>query len=106
MRPYDYGFVGEMSVLMNAHPLIGPALAELFMQVMFAPARLRGPSARWSRRWPPRPRIATTERSPTQSFCVPGAGTANLSQRSRSGDGASWGALGRASGRCARSPKS
>jgi hypothetical protein len=25
-----------MSVLMNAHPLIGPALAELSMQVMFA----------------------------------------------------------------------
>ena len=21
VRPYDYGFVGEMSVLMNAHPL-------------------------------------------------------------------------------------
>jgi alkylhydroperoxidase/carboxymuconolactone decarboxylase family protein YurZ len=40
VRPYDYGFVGEMSVLMNAHPLIGPALAELFMQVMFAPGAL------------------------------------------------------------------
>jgi len=31
-RPYDYGFVAGMSVLMNAHPLIGPALTELFMQ--------------------------------------------------------------------------
>jgi alkylhydroperoxidase/carboxymuconolactone decarboxylase family protein YurZ len=29
-----------MSVLMNAHPLIGPALAEMFMQVMFAPGVL------------------------------------------------------------------
>jgi hypothetical protein len=29
-----------MSVLMNAHPLIGPPLAELFMQVMFAPGVL------------------------------------------------------------------
>lgn len=36
-QPPDYRFVGEMSVLMNAHPLIGPALAQLFMQVMFAP---------------------------------------------------------------------
>ena len=45
------GFVGEMSVLMNAHPLIGPSLAELFMQVVFAGcASLGGPSARWSRR--------------------------------------------------------
>jgi uncharacterized peroxidase-related enzyme len=43
MRPYDFGFVGEMSVLMNAHPLIGPALAELFMQVMFAPGALTRP---------------------------------------------------------------
>ena len=43
VRPYDYGFVGEMSVLMNAHPLIGPALAELFMQVMFAPGALARP---------------------------------------------------------------
>ena len=40
VRPYDYGFVGEMSVLMNVHPLIGPALTELFMQVMFAPGAL------------------------------------------------------------------
>jgi alkylhydroperoxidase/carboxymuconolactone decarboxylase family protein YurZ len=40
---YDYGFVGEMSVLMNAHPLIGPALGELFMQVMFAPGALTRP---------------------------------------------------------------
>jgi alkylhydroperoxidase/carboxymuconolactone decarboxylase family protein YurZ len=40
VRPYDYGFVGEMSVLMNAHPRIGPALTELFMQVMFAPGAL------------------------------------------------------------------
>jgi len=39
VRPYDYGFVGEMPVLMNAHPLIGPALAEL-LQVMFAPGAL------------------------------------------------------------------
>jgi hypothetical protein len=29
-----------MSVLMNAHPLIGLELAELFMQVMFAPGVL------------------------------------------------------------------
>ena len=43
VRPYDYGFVGEMSVLMNAHPLIGPALAELFMRVMFAPGALARP---------------------------------------------------------------
>ena len=43
VRPYDYGFVGEMSVLMNAHPRIGPALAELFMQVMFAPGALTRP---------------------------------------------------------------
>jgi hypothetical protein len=42
-RPYDYGFVGEMSVLMKAHPLIGPALAELFMPVMFAPGALARP---------------------------------------------------------------
>src|SRR5262249_34019230 len=34
---------GEMSVLMNAHPLIGPALAELFMQVMFGPGALTRP---------------------------------------------------------------
>jgi hypothetical protein len=40
VRPYDYGFVGEMSVLMNAHALIGAALADLFMQVMFAPGAL------------------------------------------------------------------
>ena len=40
-RPYDYGFVGEMSV--NAHTLIGPALAELFMQVMFTPGALARP---------------------------------------------------------------
>jgi hypothetical protein len=38
-----HGFVGEMSVLMNAHPLIGPALAELFMRVMFAPGALARP---------------------------------------------------------------
>jgi hypothetical protein len=31
-----------MSVL-NAHPLIGPALAQLFMQVMFAPGALARP---------------------------------------------------------------
>jgi uncharacterized peroxidase-related enzyme len=43
VRPYDYGFVGEMSVLMKAHPLIGPALAELFMPVMFAPGALARP---------------------------------------------------------------
>jgi hypothetical protein len=43
VRPYDYSFVGEMSLLMNAHPLIGPALAELFMQVMFAPGALARP---------------------------------------------------------------
>jgi len=43
VRPYDYGFVGEMSVLMNAHPLIGPALAKLFMRVMFAPGALARP---------------------------------------------------------------
>ena len=43
VRPYDYGFVGEMSVLMKAHPLIGPALAELFMRVMFAPGALTRP---------------------------------------------------------------
>ena len=39
-RETDYG---EMSVLMNAHPLIGPALAELFMRVMFAPGELARP---------------------------------------------------------------
>ena len=43
VRPYDYGFVGEMSVLMNPRPLIGPALVELFMQVMFAPGALTRP---------------------------------------------------------------
>jgi hypothetical protein len=43
VRPYEYGFVGEMSVLMNAHPRIGSALAELFMQVMFAPGALTRP---------------------------------------------------------------
>jgi hypothetical protein len=32
-----------MSVLMNAHPLIGPALAELFRRVMFAPGELARP---------------------------------------------------------------
>jgi hypothetical protein len=42
-RETDYGLVGEMSVLMNAHPLIGPALAELFMRVMFAPGALARP---------------------------------------------------------------
>ena len=40
VRPYNYGFVGEMSLLMNAHPRIGPALGELFMQVMFGPGAL------------------------------------------------------------------
>jgi hypothetical protein len=43
VRSYDYGFVGEMSVPMNAHPLIGPALAELFMRVMFGPGALTRP---------------------------------------------------------------
>jgi alkylhydroperoxidase/carboxymuconolactone decarboxylase family protein YurZ len=40
VRPYNYGFVGEMSVLMSAHPRIGPALGELFAQVMFGPGAL------------------------------------------------------------------
>jgi hypothetical protein len=43
VHPYDYGLVGEMSVLMNADPQIGPALAELFMQVMFVPGALTRP---------------------------------------------------------------
>ena len=43
VRPYEYGFVGEMLVLTNAHPLIGPALAELFMQVRFALGALARP---------------------------------------------------------------
>ena len=42
-QPSDYGFVGEMSVLMSAYPLIGPALAQLFLQVMFAPGALARP---------------------------------------------------------------
>ena len=77
VRPYDYGFVGEMSVLMNAHPLIGSALAELFMQVMFAPGALARPEREMVAAVAAAPRIVTTERSPTQSFCVPRAGTAN-----------------------------
>ena len=42
-RPYDHGFVGEMSVLMSTHSRIAPALADLFMQVMFAPGALMRP---------------------------------------------------------------
>jgi hypothetical protein len=46
VRPYDYGFVGEMSVLMNAHPLIGRRWRNCSCGSCSRRARLRGPSAR------------------------------------------------------------
>ncbi len=37
---YDFGFVPGMTRLMWAHDTIGPKLAALFREVMFAPGRL------------------------------------------------------------------
>ena len=38
--PYDFGFVGDMSRLLAAHPRIGPAMQKAFSEIMFAPGAL------------------------------------------------------------------
>lgn len=38
--PYDFGFLGDMSRLLAAHPRIGPAMQKAFMEIMFAPGAL------------------------------------------------------------------
>ncbi len=38
--PYDFGFLGDMSRLLAAHPRIGPALRRTFQEIMFAPGAL------------------------------------------------------------------
>jgi alkylhydroperoxidase/carboxymuconolactone decarboxylase family protein YurZ len=38
--PYDFGFIGDMSRLLAAHPRIGPALRKAFEEIMFAPGAL------------------------------------------------------------------
>ncbi len=38
--PYDFGFVGDMSRLLAAHPRIGPAMQRAFAEIMFAPGAL------------------------------------------------------------------
>lgn len=38
--PYDFGFVGDMSRLLAAHPRIGPAMQRAFQEIMFAPGAL------------------------------------------------------------------
>jgi alkylhydroperoxidase/carboxymuconolactone decarboxylase family protein YurZ len=38
--PYDFGFVGDMSRLLSAHPRIGPAMQRAFAEIMFAPGAL------------------------------------------------------------------
>jgi alkylhydroperoxidase/carboxymuconolactone decarboxylase family protein YurZ len=38
--PYDFGFIGDMSRLLAAHPRIGPAIQRAFQEIMFAPGAL------------------------------------------------------------------
>ncbi|HEV3456341.1 MAG TPA: carboxymuconolactone decarboxylase family protein [Thermoanaerobaculia bacterium] len=38
--PYDFGFIGDMSRLLAAHPRIGPAMQKAFAEIMFAPGAL------------------------------------------------------------------
>ena len=38
--PYDFGFIGDMSRLLAAHPRIGPAMQKAFGEIMFAPGAL------------------------------------------------------------------
>jgi alkylhydroperoxidase/carboxymuconolactone decarboxylase family protein YurZ len=38
--PYDFGFIGDMSRLLAAHPRIGPAMQKAFQEIMFAPGAL------------------------------------------------------------------
>jgi alkylhydroperoxidase/carboxymuconolactone decarboxylase family protein YurZ len=38
--PYDFGFIGDMSRLLAAHPRIGPAMQRAFAEIMFAPGAL------------------------------------------------------------------
>jgi alkylhydroperoxidase/carboxymuconolactone decarboxylase family protein YurZ len=38
--PYDFGFIGDMSRLLAAHPRIGPAMRSAFQEIMFAPGAL------------------------------------------------------------------
>jgi alkylhydroperoxidase/carboxymuconolactone decarboxylase family protein YurZ len=38
--PYDFGFLGDMSRLLAAHPRIGPAMQRAFFEIMFAPGAL------------------------------------------------------------------
>jgi len=38
--PYDFGFLGDMSRLLAAHPRIGPAMQRAFAEIMFAPGAL------------------------------------------------------------------
>jgi alkylhydroperoxidase/carboxymuconolactone decarboxylase family protein YurZ len=39
-RPYDFGYVGAMFKLLNAHGRISQSFRPLFMEVMFAPGHL------------------------------------------------------------------
>jgi alkylhydroperoxidase/carboxymuconolactone decarboxylase family protein YurZ len=39
-HPYDFGFFPAMGRLIMAHRRIGPAMAALFQQIMFAPGHL------------------------------------------------------------------
>lgn len=39
-NPYDFGFLGDMSRLLSAHPRIGPAMRAAFGEIMFAPGAL------------------------------------------------------------------
>jgi alkylhydroperoxidase/carboxymuconolactone decarboxylase family protein YurZ len=38
--PYDFGFIGDMSRLLAAHPRIGPAMQKAFQEIMFVPGAL------------------------------------------------------------------
>jgi alkylhydroperoxidase/carboxymuconolactone decarboxylase family protein YurZ len=38
--PYDFGFIGDMSRLLAAHPRIGKAMQGAFYEIMFAPGAL------------------------------------------------------------------
>ena len=38
--PYDFGFLGDMSRLLAAHPRIGLAMQRAFAEIMFAPGAL------------------------------------------------------------------
>ena len=40
VSPYDFGFIGDMSRLLAAHPRIGPAMKQAFYEIMFAPGAL------------------------------------------------------------------